>query len=74
MEINKGKAAMTFMFNKDYDFVMAVGDDYTDEDIFLALPENAYTFKVGSNVSAARFYLRNTEEVRNFLDHITSIV
>ena len=73
MEVNKGKAALSFMYNQDYDFVMAVGDDHTDEDIFKALPESAFTFKVGSNMSAARFYLRNTEEVRCFLNGLTSL-
>ena len=72
MEINKGKAALTQMLNKDYDFVMAVGDDHTDEDIFKALPGTAFTFKVGSSMSAAQFYLRNTLEVRQFLLRIIS--
>lgn len=72
MEINKGKAAMTLTLRKDYDFVMAVGDDHTDEDIFRALPETALTFKVGSSMSAARFYLRDTLEVRQFLLRLTS--
>lgn len=72
IEINKGKAAMAFMLRNEYDFVMGVGDDHTDEDIFKALPETAYTFKVGSSMSAARFYLRNPEEVRQFLHHLTS--
>lgn len=72
IEINKGKAAMTFMFRNEYDFVMGVGDDHTDEDIFKVLPDTAYTFKVGSSMSAARFYLRNPEEVRQFLHHLTS--
>ncbi len=72
IEVNKGKAAMQFLYQKEYDFVMAVGDDYTDEDLFKALPEKAYTFKVGSSMSAARFYLRNTIEVREFLCSLCS--
>lgn len=67
MEVNKGKAALLHMHDQEYDFVMAVGDDHTDEDVFKALPETAFTFKVGSSMSAARFYLRNTDEVRRFL-------
>jgi trehalose 6-phosphate synthase/phosphatase len=31
------------------------------------LPDNAVTIKVGSNVSAAKFYLRNPAEVRALL-------
>ncbi|MDP3468904.1 MAG: bifunctional alpha,alpha-trehalose-phosphate synthase (UDP-forming)/trehalose-phosphatase [Daejeonella sp.] len=72
MEINKGKAALNFMFMNEYDFVMAIGDDHTDEDIFKALPDSALTFKVGSSLSAARFYLRNPREVRQFLHGLGS--
>lgn len=72
IEVNKGKAALTHMLKEDYDFVMAIGDDHTDEDIFRALPDTSFTFKVGSNTSAARFYLRNTLEVRQFLLGLSS--
>lgn len=72
IEINKGKAALSHMFNQEYDFVMAIGDDHTDEDTFKVLPETAFTFKVGSSMSAARFYLSTTEEVRKFLNHLTA--
>ncbi|WDF80995.1 bifunctional alpha,alpha-trehalose-phosphate synthase (UDP-forming)/trehalose-phosphatase [Mucilaginibacter sp. KACC 22773] len=71
MDINKGKAALTLTEGKDYDFVIAFGDDYTDEDIFKALPESAITIKVGSNLSAAKFYLRNPQEVRKLLTSFT---
>jgi len=67
MEINKGKAASMLLEKADYDFIIAFGDDYTDEDVFKALPDTAITIKVGSNVSAAKFYLRNPAEVRNLL-------
>jgi len=67
MDINKGKAALTLTEGRDYDFIIAFGDDYTDEDIFKALPESAITIKVGSNLSAAKFYLRNPSEVRKLL-------
>lgn len=72
IEVNKGKATLTHMLKEDYDFVMAIGDDHTDEDIFRALPDTSFTFKVGSNTSAARFYLRNTLEVRQFLQGLSS--
>lgn len=67
MEINKGKAVLSMLHNKDFDFIMALGDDHTDEDIFKALPPNALTVKVGNNISAARFYLRNYYESRRLL-------
>lgn len=67
MEINKGKAALTLLENLECDFIMALGDDYTDEDIFKALPPEAITIKIGSNNSAANYFLRNPFEVRRLL-------
>ena len=68
MEINKGKAALTLIDGSDkYDFIMALGDDYTDEDVFKALPDSAVTIKIGSNLSAAKFYLRTPFEARRLL-------
>ncbi len=67
VEINKGKAAESWLREGTYDFIMAMGDDITDEDIFKALPPEAYTIKIGSQVSAARYYLRSYHEVRHFL-------
>ena len=74
MEINKGKAALTVIDKNDYDFIIAFGDDYTDEDVFKALPDTAITIKVGSNLSAAKFYLRNPGEVRKLLSSFTEYV
>lgn len=74
MEINKGKAALTLVDKKEYDFIIAFGDDYTDEDVFKALPDSAVTIKVGGNLSAAKFYLRNPTEVRKLLTSFTENV
>ena len=72
VEINKGKAVLNFVQDGSYDFIMAIGDDHTDEDIFKALPQDAVTIKVGSHVSAASFYTGNYIDVRNFLKELTS--
>jgi trehalose 6-phosphate synthase/phosphatase len=67
IEVNKGKAALNWLHNKEPDFMLALGDDHTDEDIFKALPEEAYTIKVGGNISAARYFLKDHKEVRELL-------
>jgi len=72
IEVNKGKATLNWLYGNDPDFVIALGDDHTDEDIFKALPSSAYTIKVGSNISAARYYLRNFMEVRELLKTFTA--
>ncbi len=73
VEINKGKAVLGFVHDSmDHDFIMAIGDDYTDEDIFKALPPSAVTIKVGSSVSAARYYTGDYRDVRAFLKDISN--
>lgn len=67
IEVNKGKAAQHYLHKTDYDFVLAMGDDITDEDMFKALKDQAITIKVNSNLSAAKYYLRDYSEARNFL-------
>jgi trehalose 6-phosphate synthase/phosphatase len=67
IEVNKGKAALSILDHENYDFIIAFGDDFTDEDTFKALPDSAITVKVGSNVSSAKFFLHNPLEVRRFL-------
>ena len=66
--INKGRAALRWMTKKKRDFILAVGDDWTDEDIFSAVPESAYTIKVGLNPSQARYNIESPEEVRKLLN------
>jgi trehalose 6-phosphate synthase/phosphatase len=73
IEVNKGKAAQNWLYNVNADFILALGDDHTDEDIFKALPESAYTIKVGSNISAAKYYLRDPKEVRLLLKEVVQL-
>jgi len=65
--INKGRAAMMKIGEISYDFIMAVGDDWTDEYTFGALPENAITIKVGTKTTKADYYLESVEDVRELL-------
>lgn len=67
IEVSKGKAAQNWLYGNNPDFILALGDDHTDEDIFKALSPEAYTIKVGSNISAARYYLKDYNEVRELL-------
>lgn len=50
--------------------VMAVGDDVTDESMFLELPQSAWTILVGNRDSAARFCVSNPEGCRRLLDKV----
>lgn len=70
-ELNKGKAAMEVVLDFKPDFIFAIGDDATDEDMFLELPSRAITIKVGSRKSAARYYIDRQNEVLPFLKIFT---
>lgn len=66
-DINKGRAATAMMKGEDYDFIMALGDDWTDEDTFKAMPKNAYTIRVGYTYTQANYNIKNPLEVRELL-------
>lgn len=71
VEVNKGKTASYYAHSKEYDFILAIGDDITDEDMFKALKdEDAITVKVNGDLSAAKYYLNDYVEVRNFLKEL----
>ena len=65
--INKGRAALQKIGNEHYDFILAVGDDWTDEFTFEAMPEGAYTIKVGTKTTKADYYIESVELVRELL-------
>jgi trehalose 6-phosphate synthase/phosphatase len=51
-----------------FDFVLAMGDDATDEDLFKVLPESAYSVRVGLTKSYARFNVARQAEARELLE------
>lgn len=65
--VNKGKATLNWLNAKEWDFILAIGDDHTDEDTFKVLPDEAYTIRVGLVKTTARFNLVSVEEVRGLL-------
>jgi len=68
--INKGVAALNWLESGTYDFILAAGDDVTDEDLFRILPEKAYSIKVGLTPSLARFNVINYKEIITLLRHL----
>jgi trehalose 6-phosphate synthase/phosphatase len=67
---NKGTAVEQFLSMVKEDFMLAIGDDKTDEDLFRSLPQQAYTLKVGEPSATARYYIRNPEEVLQLLSKL----
>lgn len=70
--VNKGRAAEVWLNRFASDFTLALGDDWTDEDTFLAMPDTAFTIKVGEKNSAARFYVESFHAVRQLLETLAS--
>ena len=70
-DVHKGYAAAELMALFPSDFILCIGDDYTDEDMFQQLPEEAFTIKVGGGETNARYQLASVEKVINFLKTLT---
>jgi trehalose 6-phosphate synthase/phosphatase len=71
--INKGRAAQRWLAKGPWDFILAIGDDVTDEDIFSVLPESAYSIKVGLGLSKAKFNIASSSEVRALLTMLIAV-
>ena len=65
--VNKGTASVQILSTFLPDFTLCIGDDVTDEDMFAALPDSAYTIHVGLGGTDARFSLAGTKEARELL-------
>lgn len=64
---SKGAIVRMLLENQRYDFLLAIGDDVTDEDMFKALPPEALTVKIGALSTNARFILDSQTETLPFL-------
>ncbi len=71
--VDKGAALMRIIEEDRFGFVLAIGDEWTDEDIFMALPEWAYTIKIGLRSSFARFHLRGQGEAISLLEQLQAV-
>ena len=68
---SKGTVALTLVEQKPYDFIVSIGDDTTDEDMFRQLPNWAYTMKVGPGMSFARYRLARQQDVEILLKQMS---
>jgi len=71
--INKGNFALKQIEKGDYDLIIAIGDDVTDEDLFACLPEDAFSIKVGIGSSKAKYFLDSVYQVRELLNQISDL-
>jgi len=59
---NKGTAALRWLSRQKDGFILAAGDDQTDEALFAVLPHSAFSVRVGPGESRARFNVEGPEQ------------
>jgi trehalose 6-phosphate synthase/phosphatase len=52
---------------KEWDFILAAGDDITDEPVFELLPKEAFSIKVGFSPSEAKWRVDSAQEMQLIL-------
>jgi trehalose 6-phosphate synthase/phosphatase len=64
-EAGKGNAVEKLLKKKNYDFILSIGDDATDEEMFEYLLHiaNAFTIKVGNGDSYAKYQFDSINDV-----------
>jgi trehalose 6-phosphate synthase/phosphatase len=71
--VNKGTAAADWLGTTSPDFILGIGDDLTDEDLFRALPVEAFSVRVGFANTAAKYQLSSHILVRRLLRELAEI-
>lgn len=69
-ECTKGGVIRMLLEHGQYDFLMAIGDDVTDEDMFRAMPPEAFTIKIGNISGYARYNLYTQSQTLPFLQKL----
>ncbi len=71
-EFTKGSAARIFIGNNHYDFILAAGDDITDESLFHELRQEAVTIKVGQGETVAKYCIGKPSELLELLGELSN--
>lgn len=68
--MHKGAIVTELVSSEQWDFILCMGDDYTDEDMFRALPERANSVHVGTGETEARYIIENVKDVVDLLNNL----
>ena len=71
--VSKGRAAHHFMHDGTPAFVLAAGDDRTDEELFDAAPDTAWTIRVGGGPTKAHLSVDSYADVIDLLDRLARV-
>lgn len=67
---DKGVMALRIVNDLNPDFTLCIGDDTTDEDMFKALGNKAYSIKVSNGITAAQYTVFSQRKVLPLLEHL----
>lgn len=70
--INKGRCARRWLADGVGQFILAIGDDNTDEALFRVLPAHAFSIRIGLRASFAKYNLLSQSDVRPLLRTLVS--
>lgn len=73
-EVSKTKAILDFLENEDFDFILVIGDNWTDEEMFKELLNKAVTIRVGYDFTRAQYNLVSHHEVRVLLESLCGVM
>lgn len=65
-DVSKRRAAQEWLIH-DHSFILCIGDDATDEEMFAVLPPYAFSLKVGRGQTLARYRLKDVPAVLDLL-------
>lgn len=65
--VNKGTAVQHWLQDRPFEFILCVGDDWTDEDMFAVVPEHAFSIRIGMTNTLARYNIKDLKGVLKLL-------
>jgi trehalose 6-phosphate synthase/phosphatase len=74
VKTGKGKAVKNLFEENKYDFILSIGDDATDEEMFEFFLNiaSAFTIKVGEGSTCAKYKLNSINDVAFLLKHMSA--
>lgn len=72
-EAYKGKMLHAYLAETNWGFIFAAGDDWSNEYMFQHLPEYAYTLRIGSSVTSAKYSIKEQDKFLDLLQAVANI-
>jgi trehalose 6-phosphate synthase/phosphatase len=71
--VSKGTFFQTHLAQEPWDFILAMGDDWTDESLFSVLPPESHSVRIGLTASTARFNVESAEDALQILERLRDV-